>query len=295
MPPNVFRVPIRTFDHSSSRRANLRVMAGGLASVVPTFRPTDTTETLVKILASSGPTVVSDDASPCTSDRRLTSIGKIPNVTLVRNTLNCGIGRALNQGLKYARSRKLTWLLTVDQDSHIDEHYASSMVDYANSLIESGVNVGAIGAGQVLDASGPLTYPTRSLNIGGESVVSTEEVVQSGTLWSVPALETVGGFDESLGMDAVDAAACLGLRVADFMVIINPVAVLRHEIEDAQQIRLLGRTVMVTGHSKQRRTAIVRNRLRLFPREFRKSPTHAVRTLRRSIVNVVALPLRHKT
>jgi hypothetical protein len=38
---------------------------------------------------------------------------------------------------------------------------------------------------------------------------------------------------------------------------------------------------MATGHSPERRTTIVRNRLRLAPEEFQQDPVHALRTLRR--------------
>lgn len=270
-------------------------MAGGWVSIVPTFRPPQGAENLIRNLAISGPVVVSDDASPCTFDSRLSRIAKIPNVTLLRNSHNRGIGRALNHGLKFARHNALPWLLTIDQDSRVDEHYSANMVDFANLLLASGVRVGALGAGRVLDASGPLHYSTRKVRISGLELTVTEEVVQSGSLWSTTALTNVGGFDESLGMDAVDAAGCLALREANFVVALNPATTLNHQIEGAQQIRLLGRAVMITGHSAHRRCSIVRNRIQLFPREFSQSPVHSLRTLRRSIVNVLALPLRRKT
>ena len=270
-------------------------MAGGWVSVVPTFCPPRDAEDLIRTLAASGPVVVSDDASPCTFDNRLARVAEIPNVTLIRNSHNRGIGQALNQGLDFAQKHALPWLLTIDQDSRVDEHYPATMVDFANSFVASGVRVGAVGAGQVLDASGPLNYPTRNVQVPSQELTVTEEVVQSGTLWSVAAMTEVGGFAENLGMDAVDAAACLALREARHLVALNPTAALDHQIEGAQQIRLLGRSVMVTGHSATRRGAIVRNRLRLFPREFAQSPLHALRTLRRSAVNVVAMPLRRKT
>jgi len=46
-------------------------------------------------------------------------------------------------------------------------------------------------------------------------------------------------------------------------------------------VSVLGRKVMATGHSPERRTTIVRNRLRLAPEEFKQDPVHALRTLRR--------------
>ncbi len=125
-----------------------------------------------------------------------------------------------------------------------------------------------------------LGYPLHEIN--GFPV--TEEVIQTGTLWAVDPLLALGGFDESLGIDAVDAAACLALRSAGLRIVVAPDIAVGHRIGAGRQVRLLGRDVLASGHSPERRTTIVRNRLRLFPGEFAQSPSHAVRTLRRVAV-----------
>lgn len=270
-------------------------MAGRWVSIVPTFRPLPETVELVRTLAACGPVVVSDDGSPCTSDAVLAAIDSIPGVQVIRNGRNRGIGRALNQGLSIAQETGCRWLLTVDQDSSVDIGYAPSMVAYADELDARGVRLGAVGAGAVRDASGPLVYPTRAVVVSGVEMTVTEELVQSGTLWSVEALTALGGFDESLGMDAVDAAACLGLRVKGLQIVVDPSSGLDHRIEGARQVTILGRRLMITGHSSARRRAMVRNRLRLLPREFDESPRHAVRTIRRSLINYLAYPLRKRS
>ena len=280
--------------NSSPGTVSLGLMAGTWLSVVPTFRPPPESVELIGVLAASSQVLVSDDASPCSSDPTLAAIETISDVTVVRNSRNRGIGRALNHGLAAAASTGAHWLLTVDQDSAVTRTYAPSMVEHADRLLAAGLRIGAVGAGDVRDASGPLVYPTRTVSSSGEHVVVTEEVVQSGTLWSVDALQEFGGFDESLGMDAVDAAACLNLRSRGYLIALDPRQTIAHRIENAQQISLLGRSIIVTGHSPERRRAIVRNRLRLFPREFQQSPVHAVRTVRRGLVNYLAVPFRKR-
>ena len=111
--------------------------------------------------------------------------------------------------------------------------------------------------------------------------------MQTGSLWNVAAMRTVGGFDERLGIDAVDAAACLRLREAGYLVALAPGLTLSHTLGASRQINLFGRQVIVSGHSPERRTTIVRNRLKLFPAEFAQSPAHALRTLRRVGVNAI--------
>ena len=114
---------------------------------------------------------------------------------------------------------------------------------------------------------------------------TTHELIQTGTLWSVGALVAVRGFDETLGIDAVDAAACLRLREAGRAIVVAPGAAITHRVGDGQQVTVLGRSVLASGHSPARRTTMVRNRLRLFPAEFAMSPLHALRTIRRLSVN----------
>ena len=129
--------------------------------------------------------------------------------------------------------------------------------------------------------SGGLGYPVTVVN----GIPTTQEVIQTGTIWNVVALGTAGGFDERLRIDAVDAAACLALRQGGHVIALAADLEIGHRIGEGQQVRLLGREVLASGHDPTRRTTMVRNRLRLFPAEFRQDPVHALRTVRRVAVN----------
>ena len=256
-------------------------VSAGLVSVVPTFRPPQQLLDLVATLREQGPVIVSDDGSPCTFDPLLANIASIEGVTVLRHHENAGIGRGLNDGLEFAQVENATWLLTVDQDSSISKTYADELLRAGDQLLESGYPIGVIGAETVSDESGSMTYPVRSF----QGVLITEEVIQSGSLWSVAALISIRGFDTRLGNDAVDAAACLGLRESNYLVTVAPGLSFHHRLGSASQHRLFGRQVMVTHHPKSRQNAMLRNRLRLLPREMRQSPRHAFRTVRRVVVN----------
>ena len=251
-----------------------------IAAVVPTYRPDP--EALAAVLESiTVPTLVVDDASPCTSDQVLRDVAI--STPVVRHVRNAGVARGLNDGLAWAVERGATWLLTVDQDSVLPPGYLNGLLDQVSlsgSILGRG-RVGAVGAGRINDASGALGYPI-SWRTG---VPTTHELIQTGTLWSVGALVGVGGFDETLGIDAVDAAACLRLREADRAIVVAPAVAISHRLGDGRQVTVLGRAVLASGHSPQRRTTMVRNRLRLFPAEFAMSPLHALRTIRRLSVN----------
>ena len=160
-------------------------------------------------MAAGLPTLVVDDGSrdPSYLDRVAAAGAR----TLLHPE-NRGIARSLNDGLAFAGEHGVPWLLTVDQDTTLPVGYVDSLLAAADP------RVGVIGAEIIGDVGGDLRYPCR--DVGGHLV--TEEVFQTGSLWSVNALRTIGGFDEGFGIDAVDAAACLGLREAGFAVVLAP-------------------------------------------------------------------------
>jgi rhamnosyltransferase len=260
-------------------------------ALVATYSPDSHVIDLVNGLRSQGVgVVVSDDASSCTADPILRDCGLVPGVTVIRHADNVGIARGLNEGLQAAVDSGCRWLLTSDQDSVFPADYVARISLFAQSLESlwsDSLRVGAVGASVVSNPSGVLKYPITVVTGVTGPVSVTEEVIASGTLWNVQALREVGGFDESLGLDAVDAAACLRLREAGYRIVLAPEVRMEHQLGDSRSVQLLGRTVLATGHSGERRATMMRNRLRLAPAEFRQSPKHAFRTLRRVSVNAL--------
>ena len=250
-------------------------------SVIPTYCPPRDLITLVELLRHHGPVIVSDDSSPCTFDPLLAEVADLENVSVVRHERNAGIARGLNEGLLVAIEFGSAWLLTVDQDTVLPDDYVPEMLAWLDHHHDHVARIGVVGAGEVIDGDARIRYPSTIV----EGVRTTAEVIQTGSLWQVKALSSIGGFDESFGIDAVDAAACVRLRAAGFLVAVADGLALEHAIGSSRRIRAFGRDIMVTGHSPERRTSMLRNRLRLFPEEFRQSPRHAFRSIRRVIVN----------
>lgn len=248
----------------------------GVCAVVPAYNPVQAEViSLVRWLRDHRlPILVVDDGS---DDTDFVDACAGQGASVIKHETNQGIARSLNDGLAFAESIHATWLLTVDQDTVLPDGYVEALLAYAHA------RAGVIGAETIGDASGDLRYPAREV---ADHLV-TDEVFQTGSLWRVDALSALGGFDESLGIDAVDAEACLKLREAGFAVVLARGVRLSHRYGSGHVVRLLGRSVVATGHSPARRETMVRNRLRLFPREFRQSPMHALRTLRRVGVNVL--------
>lgn len=271
-------------------------MTGEVVSVVPSFRPEPRILDLVRGLASLGPVVISDDGSPCTFDPIFDELRKISNVKVIRHEQNAGVGRGLNDGLMEALKSNAAWLFTADQDSHFPPEYLPNLVAVAEEVLGMGIPVGATGALVVNDASGAFSYPTVAPNRVAHPYPETQEVIASGTLWRVEAVSSVAGFPQHFKMDAVDAAVCLSLREANFKVVAVPHLSFSHNLGVGRRVSIMGRSILLTGHSRERRNNALMNRLRLFPREWRQSPTHAIRTVRRSLVNLVlgGIPTRDR-
>lgn len=257
-----------------------------VVAVIPTFRPDpgEVRALVATLRRADVPTLVVDDASPPDVDPLLDAL-RAAGADVIRHTTNAGIARSLNDGLAAAIAQRAGWLLTIDQDSVIDDDYLARLLrsrDAAVAVLGPHL-VGAVGAGSVDDEGAALSYLVTDVR----GIATTPEIIQTGSLWSVAALTAIGGFDEALGIDAVDAAACVRLRAAGRRIVIAPGVSISHRIGNARPVHLLGRTAVATGHAPQRRTTIVRNRLRLAREEFRQSPVHAWRTLRRMAVATV--------
>ncbi len=258
-------------------------MTNPVIAVVATYRPAaQSLLALLADLAGEGvTTIIVDDASPCTFDPLLRQVsdqvaGAGP-VQVQRFDNNRGIARSLNAGLAFANDQKAKWLLTLDQDTRLPAGVIEQLLATAARAKQAGLQVGAIGPIVVDTGGGEIKYPTRE----SSGFATTAEIVQSGALWSVAALQEIDGFDERLGIDAVDAAACLHLRQIDYQVLVDADARITHSLGAARAVQVLGRTVLATGHSAERRTTMVRNRLQLAPAEFMQSPMQGLRSLRR--------------
>jgi len=257
-----------------------------VVAVIPVYRPDQAmlTDLLASLADQHVPVIVVDDASPATFDRVLAAVDRA-GITVLRHAQNAGIARSLNDGLSFALEHGASWLLTVDQDTALPATYVQDLLaglTAAQAMLGKEA-IGVIGAGIITDRSGNLRYPTRTEH----QVTVTDEVIQTGSAWSVSAMQRVDGFNEALGIDAVDAAACLALRAAGFTVALAPEVRLDHRIGSARSVNLLGRQVMASGHAPARRESMVRNRLHLAPAEFRQSPKQGLRSLRRLAVNTL--------
>ena len=206
-------------------------------------------------------------------------------IHLIQNLDNKGVASALNQAAEFALTEGFEWLLTMDQDSRFGPTKSNAL------------------------AQAMHLAPPQTAAIGVESLKTPEPVprfvlvsflLQSGTLFHLPTWRALGGFKESLFIDAVDHEYCLRARNAGYRVFEYPSIQLIHQL--GQTFKLPKRFFLLHSHPKTgisyhisaRERFIFRNNAWLIRHYFWTFPTWAIRRtsylLLRILYALVLLP-----
>lgn len=244
--------------------ANPRVVA-----VIPVFRPpVDLLQRVLGLRSQVDAVVLVDDGS-----------GSLPlpmqdgSIDQIQLEQNVGIAAALNRGIERALERGATHVLTLDQDSTIPAGYVASLLSVSGGDSESAT----------------VAVPASA---GGASVLresNHEEIpfdpIQSGQLLTAAVLRSVGPFDESLFIDAVDSDYWFRAMNANVSFVIDTEAHIEHGLGELRPIRVFGKQLVVGRrprhvlyHSPFRTYYMVRNSL-VIQRRYGKQ--HRARVLKR--------------
>jgi len=190
------------------------------------------------------------------------SLLKLPKVEFINNPENLGVAKALNQAASIAILKGYAWMLTMDQDSSINDN---SFFQIAYKLLLD-KKVGIIAASFL-----PQDKARRGLK---EDFQKTPLVITSGNLLNLNAWKVVGGFNEKYFIDEVDHEFCLKLFERKFSVLESRSVFLNHELGEKFEVydNLLRRKVILSWHPPLRIYYITRNNFDLWKRFFYKTP-----------------------
>jgi len=258
-------------------------------TVIITFHPQPRFfDSLPAIRAIATRTIVVDNGSGAETLSRLQDLATDDAIDLIANHGNLGVAAALNQGIRMAQSHGAAWALLLDQDSEVSsrilEVMAAAVSDYPDPM-----RVAAIGAnyGTPQEPSGRY-----SMDAGINRRFSVQTVlITSGSLISLSAFGKIGPFDDELFIDHVDHEYCLRARRLGFAVIATRDVLLRHSIGKESLHPLLGRKVITSNHSPQRRYYIARNSAVVARRYIRAEPRWVVAMLLRILRDVMVMLL----
>ncbi|MDA9900190.1 bifunctional glycosyltransferase family 2/GtrA family protein [Planktomarina temperata] len=122
------------------------------ALLIPAYEPTGELTRLIQNLGEQHPIVVVDDGSQsCLAKHIFENLEEMPNVTILKHTINLGKGAALKTGLKYIRANiDSDWVVTLDADG---QHLASDVVRVANATSDPGNHLLVLGSRKFTNAT----------------------------------------------------------------------------------------------------------------------------------------------
>ncbi|MDO8419966.1 MAG: hypothetical protein Q7S90_08010 [Rubrivivax sp.] len=106
-------------------------------------------------------------------------------------------------------------------------------------------------------------------------------VINSMSVWRVPALQRIGPFDEALAVDHVDTEYCLRARQLGLALYVNGDFEFAHSIGERRKYRVMGRELQAGGHPPERRYMIARNTVWLARDWFWREPAFVALCLAR--------------
>ena len=212
-----------------------------------------------------------DNGSGPESSEVLDELERDLGVTVIRLGENRGVGHALNVGVEHARRLGHSWLLTMDQDSVVEE----AMVRAYQAAVARDPGIVSL-APVTSDADAGHMVPTRQ-----------DYAITSGNLVRLSVFDEVGPYDEAMFVDCLDFDFSLRLRSAGYRITRVPDAHLRHRVGHRFAApRWVQR--FYTLHPPVRRYYMFRNYCYLAERHLRRFPLFI---LKLGVLHVVLLVL----
>ncbi|HEY2545236.1 MAG TPA: glycosyltransferase family 2 protein [Candidatus Acidoferrum sp.] len=202
-----------------------------------------------------------------------------PEIEIISNAENLGIGEALNQGMARAIELGYAWAITFDQDSWAHSDLVTTLISIYEKQPRPEL-VGIIGCNfedENIDTPG-TNRPTP------EPIFrETETVITSGSLLSAGTFSTLGPFRSDFFIDFVDHEYCLRLRRSGYKVLISTTPLMVHALGTPTLFTLAGGvgglSLVLTNRSPLRRYYVTRNALLVAREYFSVAPKWVLRSL----------------
>lgn len=267
-------MPPDHYLHRASRARRLPQAPAGakvLATVI-TYNPDDSLPRLLAALAQQSDVMVIDNGSSSVG-----WIGEVAAMTgsrLVSNGANLGVACALSQAARIAIEQGYEWLATFDQDSMCPPGALAGLLDLCDRHPERD-RIGVLAMSHRDRATGRDYHHPLDILVDGGEWRTLRSTITSGSLVRASLFPQIGFFDDALFIDAVDHEFCLRVRKHGWLVVESRQHVLEHSIGNATEHRLLGRRIVCTHHSPQRRYYMTRNQLEVCVRNVLADPVWA--------------------
>jgi len=259
-----------------------------VASVIVTYNNGDNIEKLLgSLLNQSKPIeeiIVVDNASSDGTSQMIKE--NFPQVTLLANASNMGVGGGYAQGMEYAYQKEYEWIWLLDGDSLPQTSALEELTKAFASLSSVHPKIGILASSPVKPSTGTRydgsLWRGRFVRLPKEiaqsqKLFSVDSVISSGCLVSRRVIEDVGLPRADFFMDFVDHEYNLRVRRKGYEIYYVPCSVIYHEIGKprvvkSQIVRAIARLATrspLMAETPWRMYYTVRNELYTFWHEFR--------------------------
>jgi rhamnosyltransferase len=263
----------RTFSDDGT--GNLPAGEYRVAAVIVTYFPDAAfAERMLRVAGQATAVIIVDNSASPDVQHRLRSLTS-DKIEILENTKNEGIARALNQGILRAIERRCSWVLTLDQDSVVDDDLVARLVAI-HQRCSHPEQVGLIHSNARSKWSG---LPALKCSDPYAEFREVKAVVTSGSLIPISAYRVGGPFRDDFFIEGVDLEYCLRLRKAGFHILLSCRPLMVHAAGRMEEHRLGGRTIVVANHAPWRYYYMTRNLLRIIRGYASREPIWALTAL----------------
>jgi len=189
-------------------------------------------------------------------------------VELIKNSVNLGLAKALNQGVLWAKKLGYSWVLTLDQDTIVGNNMVKSLVSiYSQCPFYE--KIGLIGSNSRSKYSGRLYINCQNSK---KDFIKVKTIITSGSLLSLTAYEKAGPFREDFFIEGIDLEYCLRLRKYGYEVLLSCRPLMTHAAGKMEEHHFFGRVILVANHEPWRYYLMTRNLLEIFFIYFWREP-----------------------
>lgn len=257
-----------------------------VCAIITAYNSSDEVRDTIRAIASHvDEVIVVDDHSEADGFARITSgVTEFPNVTVVRNPENYGLGRTLNIGVEHANQKNHEWILTLDDNGNAEPHMVEKMLTaYGMLTTEEQKKVGIIAPnyttikGLVYPPSPPRYIPT---------------TITAGQLVKASLFKNIGAYREDLIVGGIDHDFSFRALQAGYKMLLVPSAILKETPGPAPLVRtILGKEFVVPQYSAKRYYYIYRNDVYLYKKYWKVVPGWIIRNKLSNITSYIKILL----
>jgi rhamnosyltransferase len=252
-----------------------RPVVGKTLAAVVTYNPDSSLEAHLRALREQANDVLVVDNGSANIDW-INGVAAACRCFVLRNDINEGIAKALNQAAEFSIKHGYHWLATFDQDSLAPDGLIPGLVDvFSRHVLQAPV---AVVCARHVDRQTRTHYhvPQHVLEDSDDWRL-LRVAITSGSLFATSVFTEIGFFDQKLFIDFVDHDFCIRCRQHGLRIIESKPHVLVHSIGHSTKHRFLGRSIVCSNHSASRRYYMTRNRLEVYRRYMRFDTAYCIK------------------